>query len=97
MTDWEFRSLNIEHHGTGAQVFTCEVLLKASGRVSRRWLNVDGVLLVDGKLMLNKADALHQAALHAGLDPAAVASELRAWVSTQINAPVALVATAGAD
>jgi hypothetical protein len=79
MADWEVRELAVEQN-VGPRVFTCEVLLKANGRVARRWLNVDGVLLVDGRIMLNKTGALHQAALHAGLDPAAVTAQLLAWV-----------------
>lgn len=98
MSGWEFRELSLEHHGSGPQVFACEVLLKANGRSNRRWLNVDGLRLADGKIMLNKAEALRQAALHAGLDPDAVANELMAWVASQeALAQRELPAAAGAE
>lgn len=94
--DWETRDLQFEH-GAGARVFQCEVLLKPAGRAGRRWLNVDGIVLGDGRIMLNKAEALRQSALHAGLDGAQIVDSLTAWVRERAQQGPTVLATAGAD
>jgi hypothetical protein len=94
--EWETRELKFEQ-GAGARVFQCEVLLKPAARVGRRWLNIDGIVLGDGRVMLNKAETVRQSALHAGLDGAAIVAALTNWVAERAVQAAPLLAAAGAE
>jgi hypothetical protein len=97
MTTWEARDLDLERSGTGARAFSCELLLNTDGRLYQHWLHVDGVLLADGRIMLNKETSLRQAAARAGLDAKALAAELAAWVLEQARYSAPALAAAGAE
>lgn len=97
MTTWELKELDLEHSAAGARAFSCELLLKQEERSNQRWLHVDGVLLADGRIMLNKEEALRQAALHAGLDGKGLAAELARWILEQARFTTPALVPAGAE
>jgi hypothetical protein len=97
MTTWEAKELDLERNGAGARAFSCELLLNTEGRSDQQWLHVDGVLLADDRIMLNKEESLHQAALRAGLDGKGLAAELARWILEQARYVAPVLAAAGAE
>jgi hypothetical protein len=97
MTTWEAKELDLERNGAGARAFSCELLLNTAGRPDQRWLHVDGVLLADGRIMLNKEETLRQTALRAGLDGKGLAAELARWIVDQARYTTPALAAAGAE
>jgi hypothetical protein len=72
-------------------------MLQPVEQAARHWLHVDGVLLADGRIRLNKEAALRQAALQAGLDGKGLAAELSRWILEQAQYAAPAHAAAGAE
>ena len=87
--EWEAKDFQIEPESGQSRVFGCNLQLREAPALPGRWHQVDGVILADGRIKLNREELLRSLAAEAGVEPGRFIAQLADWVGHQAGVLVA--------
>jgi hypothetical protein len=81
--DWTARDFSFNLAGGQSKVFTFDLQFNQAPQNQSHWHRVDGVMMADGRVMINREEYLKVLASEAGLEAARFTVELAGWIASQ--------------
>jgi hypothetical protein len=82
---WVAREFRLGQGGSPSRVFQFDLRLSAPVEGYPRWLAMDGVLLGNGRVLINRRQHLKHLARKAGMDAEGFERELVHWALTEVQ------------